>query len=587
MDVNILNLQTLFTMPIRYEMPPLQRRYVWEQELQWEPLWNDVRNTSEDYLETGDQKDIHFLGAIVIQQQLQPVGMLNTRLVVDGQQRLTTMQLLLDATQEVLEERKVDSAAKRLSNLVLNGEEFHDDDDPYSAFKVLPTIDDRPAFKHAMSNQSQDEKFEESLIVQAHEFFKLQIGEWLDQLPHETAQRITALEITLCNLLEMVVIDLSQNDNPHVIFETLNARGTPLLESDKVKNFILFEASKKGIDDETKVWDFDGDWWNEEVYQGRLLRPRVDAFLNVWLVMRKCEEVAPSSVFTTFNRYFEGEGKKDVEVVSDDLRRLGEIFARLEKHEVSEDMKPFLYRIATMRVGVLTPVLMWLSSSGVHPYQKSKALLAIESHLVRRMICGMTTRSYGRLFIGMLTALKEKGAAHAGDTTFEYLKSQTAWATLWPDDQQLKEAFLHRPVYRLLTRGRARVVLEGIETGLRTDKADSKHVPRNLTIEHIMPQAWRQNWKLPYDIEDKAQADSNRDHIIHTMGNLSLTTGALGSSLSNRPWSEKREILREHFNLSLNKDYVDEAKWDEKAIEERARQLAQVAIKVWPHADGI
>ena len=320
MDVSILNLQTLFTMPIRYEMPPLQRRYVWEQELQWEPLWSDVRNAAEDYIASGTQKDVHFLGAIVIQQQLHPASMLNTRLVVDGQQRLTTMQLLLDATQEVFEERKVGSAAKRLSHLVLNGEGFQDEDDPYSAFKVLPTIDDRPAFKHAMSNQLQDEKFEESLIVQAHEFFKLQVREWLDQLPDETAHRITALEITLRSLLEMVVIDLGQNDNPHVIFETLNARGTPLLESDKVKNLMLFEVSKTGIDDEQKVWDFGGDWWNEEIYQGRLLRPRVDAFLNLWLIMRRRHEVAPNNVFTTFSRYFENEGKKDVNAVSDDLR---------------------------------------------------------------------------------------------------------------------------------------------------------------------------------------------------------------------------------------------------------------------------
>ncbi len=103
-----------------------------------------------------------------------------------------------------------------------------------------------------------------------------------------------------------------------------------------------------------------------------------------------------------------------------------------------------------------------------------------------------------------------------------------------------------------------------------------------------MPQAWGQNWnEFPDDVEDREQAAIERDRIIHTIGNLSLTNGRLGSSLSNRPWGEKREMLRKHFNLFLNKDYVDEPKWDEKAIEERARRLAQVAIKVWPHADGI
>ena len=349
----------------------------------------------------------------------------------------------------------------------------------------------------------------------------------------------------------------------------------------------MYEAGKANFTDSAQIWDFDAEWWNEEVYQGRLLRPRVDAFLNLWLIMRRQHEVAANDVFSVFRRHFDTEGESNFKIISDDLRKSGEVYSALENVDVQDEIEPFLYRIGIMRVGVLTPVLMWLQLADVPDDQKTKAISALESYLVRRMICGMSARSYGNLFISLLSSLEEAGATHAGDIIVEHLEKQEAWASLWPDDRQLEDAFLQRPVYRLLTRGRARIVLEGIEAGLRTDKADSKHVPRNLTIEHIMPQAWRQNWKLPYDIEDKAQAESNRDHIIHTMGNLSLTNGYLGSSLSHRSWGEKRQILRKHFNLFLNKDYVDEPKWDEKAIEERARRLAQVAIKVWPHADGI
>ena len=172
--------------------------------------------------------------------------MLDTRHVVEGQQRLITTQLLLDATQEVFEEREVGNAAKRLSRLVLNGSEFQDDD-PYSAFKDLPTIDDRQAFSHAMSNQETDDKLEETLIVQAHEFFKLMVRDWLDERSEESEQRVDALEIAIRNLLELVVIDLKQDENAHITFETRNARGTPLLESDKVKNMMLSEARKVGV----------------------------------------------------------------------------------------------------------------------------------------------------------------------------------------------------------------------------------------------------------------------------------------------------------------------------------------------------
>ena len=583
--VSILNLQNLFNNPIRYEIPALQRRYVWNQEQQWDPLWNDVRNTAEEYMEKGALVENHFLGAIVIQEQSHAVNMLDTRHVVDGQQRLITTQLLLDATQEVFEKREVGNAAKRLSRLVLNGSEFQDDDDPDSAFKVLPTIDDRQAFRHAMNNEETGDKFEETLIVQAHEFFKLMVRDWLDERPEESKQRVAALEITIRNLLELVVIDLKQDENAHIIFETLNARGTPLLESDKVKNMMLSEAGKVGVTDPDDVWDFGGEWWNEEVFQGRLLRPRVDAFLNFWLTMRKQDEIAPNNVFVDFRRYFdaEGEGNKDAKAVAEDIQKVSKVYAKIEKFEVDDEIKPFLYRRRVMQTGVITPVLMWLLSSGVSDEQLSKSLKAIESYLVRRMVCGMTTRGHGRLFIGMLGALEESGASKSGQAITEYLMGQESYATQWPDDQQLRNAFLNRPVYRLMTRGRTRIVLEGIEAGLRTDKTDSHTVPKNLTIEHSMPIGWRNgNWKLPANIDDKEESTANRNRLIHTIGNLTLANGRLNTSLSNKLWKEKRKELQEHNTLFLNKALVKETEWNEERIEARARQLAKVAIDVWP-----
>ncbi len=583
--VGILNLQNLFNNPIRYEIPPLQRRYVWNQERQWDPLWNDVRNTAEEYMEKGVLVENHFLGAIVIQEQSHAVNVLDTRHVVDGQQRLITTQLLLDATQEVFEKREVGNAAKRLSRLVLNGSEFQDDDDPDSAFKVLPTIDDRQAFRHAMSNEETGDKFEETLIVQAHEFFKLMVRDWLDERPEESEQRVAALEITIRNLLELVVIDLKQDENAHIIFETLNARGTPLLESDKMKNMMLSEAGKVGVTDPDEVWDFGGVWWDEEVFQGRLLRPRVDAFLNFWLTMRRQDEIAPNNVFAEFRRYFdaEGEGNKNAKAVAEDIQRVSKVYAKIEKVEVDDEIEPFLYRRGVMQAGVITPILMWLLSSDVPHEQILKSLQAIESYLVRRMVCGMTTRGYGRLFIGMLGALEDASTANSGEAVTEYLKGQESYATQWPDDQQFTDAFLTRPAYRLMTRGRTRIVLEGIESGLRTDKADNHTVPRDLTIEHSMPIGWQSgNWKLPEEVEDEEEAKSNRDRLIHTLGNLTLANGRLNTSLSNKLWEEKREELQDHSTLFLNKVLVMETEWNEERIEARARQLAKVAIEVWP-----
>ena len=203
MKVDILNLQRLFANPVRYEIPLFQRPYVWNHEEQWGPLWDDVQNTAESYLECDaavGKSPSHFLGAVVLQQQHVPTRMLPTRLVVDGQQRLTTLQLLLDAVQEVFEKRGNESAAKRLELLVLNPEAFRGDDPNY-AFKVWPTMADQEAFRYTMHNDLPSEEYEESRIVRAHEFFKLQISQWLDAQPQGNGSRTDALEQAVTNLL--------------------------------------------------------------------------------------------------------------------------------------------------------------------------------------------------------------------------------------------------------------------------------------------------------------------------------------------------------------------------------------------------
>ena len=136
---------------------------------QWEPLWEDVRDAAEDYLDGNVQT--HFMGAVVLQQHPNPAGGVETRIVVDGQQRLTTMQLLLDAVQEVFQQRGYSLPARRLSLMVQNNEVFWEDD-PDFAFKIWPTVFDREAFRHAMHNDLPTVEHEESRIVQAHAFFQ-------------------------------------------------------------------------------------------------------------------------------------------------------------------------------------------------------------------------------------------------------------------------------------------------------------------------------------------------------------------------------------------------------------------------------
>ena len=598
MKVDILNLQQLFGRPGSYEIPPFQRAYVWNRKEQWGPIWEDVQKKAEQYLETSpDQYTSHFLGSVVLQQQLVPAGQLMTRVVVDGQQRLTTLQLLLDAVQEVFEERGYVHAAKRLEILVLNQEAFLDDNQDH-AFKVWPTLQDQEAFRHAMHNDLSSSEHEKSLIVGAHKFFKIRVRRWLGPRRQQDGMgRMAALEHAVTSLLEVVVIDPDQTEDPHLIFETLNARGTPLLQSDLVKNMVLFEAGKteavSDSDDAVRLWGFTDNWWRKEIQQARLHRPRVDVFLNYWMVMRKCEGVRANDVFSVFSDYYKEEGRT-IEDIASDIGRVAEFYRSLEEAALP-DMATFLYRWRVMQAGVLTPVLLWLLSSDVPTLQFQKSLRALESYLVRRMILyGRANRHDNLNFIGSLSRLGKAGAEHAGDTIVRYLGDLESDSGLWPNDQQIADAFVNQPLYRQLPRGRLRIVLEGIEAELRTGMAESDSVPRNLTIEHIMPQQWRENWGLQQvpsslEVESEIEATERRNRLIHSIGNLTLVNQPLNSALSNAPWEEKRVTLNDHTTLFLNKDLLDNAPdvWDEDAIKARARRLFQAAARVWPHADKI
>ena len=596
MQPNLRHPQDLFIPQVRYEVPEFQRRYVWKQDEQWEPLWDDVADLAQSVTEDG-RPEAHFMGAVVLQQVPFATGTIQRRTIVDGQQRLTTLQLLIDAAQEVLEVRGHLDPAKRLSTLVDNLSAFRDGDED-KAFKVWPTVVDRAAFRHAMSNDLSGAEYATSRIVQAHEYFKGQVGQWLDKFGDEAgehANAASALDKALREKLKLVVIDLGDSDDPHVIFETLNARGTPLLQSDMVKNKILYSAKIKSSDDdsdrspeERRLWAFDDDWWAKEVGRGLQRRPRIDVFLNHWLTLRNLSETKPYDEFRVFVKYAHARSEEGETVfdIAKDISDLGKIYRDVEELR-RENIASFLERRNVMNVGVAMPLLLWLLSSDVPPATLANCVRAIESFLVRRVVCGYSARSYGKLFVGLIARLAMCPVETSDATVVSYLAEQTVQAGRWPNDRELRDKFVTAQLYHWLTRGRLRMVLTGIEERLHTAMAESQEVPKDLHIEHIMPQAWQQNWSLP-DGADDDEARENRERTIHTIGNLTLVNGRLNASLSNAAWYSKRKALAEHSVMFMNKRLVNDGPdiWDERAIEIRAKWLHELAVEVWPHVDG-
>ena len=593
MHTDILTPKDLFQKDVQYTIPPFQRPYVWTQDNQWEPLWEDVRNVAENYLEelerSGNDEieaeqrtSPHFLGAVVLKQVPTAARDIDQRQVIDGQQRVTTLQLLLDAIQQVCEnseQQYLKVASRRLSRLVTN-DELVVGDKSHHAFKLWPTRSDREAFRHAMDNGLAVNDFEESLIVQAHEFFKLQVEKWIEEGPATIEARIDALEAAASTMLQMVVIDLSSQDDPSVIFETLNARGTPLEQSDLIRNYVHSRRQDWNAD----PWgNLDDPWWRDEISQGRLFRPRLDMILNYWLAMRTGTEVSPSRVVDAFRDYV---GNRDLSSVMSAVRK---DVANYRDYETvkgrSPEEKLFYYRTNVMQARVITPMLLLLL--GTESATAMRTLDALESFLVRRMICRQTTKDYNRLILELTSRIQESGLGKADEVTSGFLREQTAYSREWPGDESVARALESSPLYRLLTRGRLRLVLEGIEARLRASgKSEQPDVPINLTIEHLMPVGWRKEaWPLPKGVDEDA-AVYQRNTLIHTIGNLTLVTQKLNSSLSNSHWEHKRNGLQEHSVLLLNNELMSESAWNEETIQSRSRRMADLVCEVWPGPDS-
>ena len=306
METQVRTPNAIFGQPQRFLVPLFQRPYVWNEEQQWEPLWKDLERVATRLLQNPHTKhEPHFLGAVVLQHVQNRVGELQERMVIDGQQRLTTLQILLDALHAELLRIEAVAPSGRLEYLIQNDERFCNADE--DRYKVWPTNRDRSAFNEVMSAPCPVDygglTFKSAKLVHAHRFFSEQARAWLDiDDPEQRHVRAEAIERSVRELLQLVVIDLTAEENAQEIFETLNARGAQLTAADLIKNFVFQKLLESPADVEKSYetyWrDFETAFWETEVSAGRLKYQRSSLFLNHWLISRTGEEVVAREVFS-------------------------------------------------------------------------------------------------------------------------------------------------------------------------------------------------------------------------------------------------------------------------------------------------
>jgi hypothetical protein len=408
---------------------------------------------------------------------------------------------------------------------------------------------------------------------------------------------MAALITALVKFVKIVKIDLEPNDNAQLIFETLNGRGERLTDADLVRNALFRQADGEGADAVSlygKYWKpFDDPKWARRVAHGRHQKDRLSLFLNQWLSVKRLGEVPASALFRDYKEYVRETGAP-AETVAKDLASFGAVFDSFDEFEADSREWWFFRRLDEMDLTTVQPVVLYLFSlptSVLSIERRVRAIDAIESYLVRRLVNRSTTRSYGGLFIEVLTEAASGDPGSADERIIELLKSKVAEADRWPTDEEIRTAVLNTNIYKL-KQSRLKMVLEGIDVHRsRTGNTETISLGHALWIEHLLPQSWRNEpaWALGEGLPDPTRAALERDHKLHTLGNLTLTTSKLDIGLSNRPWPEKLEELKRHTSLQLNRDLVAAAtpQWAEADIERRGAELAEDIITIWPHADAL
>jgi hypothetical protein len=609
MDTKVRTPQEIFTMPQRLLVPLFQRPYVWNEELQWEPLWRDLQNVATRYLENPSVvQQPHFLGAVVFQQLQNPIGDLQQRTVIDGQQRLTTLQIMFDAIHAELKAIGAESPAARIEPLVENGKPFWKDSNPEDRFKVWPTNKDRPAFNEVMGAEHpinySSLTHSDSKLVQAHKFFSKRTEAWLAEAgPDQVMTRAAALEKSAREFLQIVVIDLGAQENAQEIFETLNARGAVLTAADLIKNFIFQRLLEQGTDVEKaydKHWKmFESSFWEQEVSYGRVKYQRSSLFINHWLVAKTGEDVLAREVFSRFKSYADFESKKTMSELLEQICTSAKVYASIyelgdEREKDLDRIALFAYRLKVLELDVMRPLFLYLvdpDEGQISQPELEKCFEIIESWLVRRMLVRVTGKRYNKLVPEVIKEVR-KDRINAASVLENYLKNQQVDSAYWPDDEEVRREVQNLEFYRKIYRSRVRMVFEALEDyarGWKEGKSSSAGMRirrATYTIEHVMPQSWQSNWPLSAGV-----SELERDRLVQTLGNLTLLSTKLNSSVSNGPWlgtGGKRAALNEKDVLLLNNKVQDAGKdgWSEELIRARTEELTSMILDIWKVPSG-
>ena len=615
-------IQQVFQDRKQYKVPFYQRAYVWTLEKQWPLLWADITDKADERL-AGTTPAPHFLGAIVVEPQ-DKVGLrgVDTFHIIDGQQRLTTLQYVLAGIRLACRELKIADYESYLAEVLDNPNPNTMANADVEVFKIWPTFSDQKAFVAAMTADKQitlQTRYPEH-FTQAGTFRRIGIyhpaalnaiwnfAEWAKTwiANNGGADAVEALVMAVLTDLKVVLIQLEKGDDAQVIFETLNGRGAELHATDLIRNHLFMSVDSANEDPaalyEEKWKQFEKSTWKVGERRGRITKPRLEWLIFSAIRAQTGQEGDLARLYVDFKNYAQG---KTTTQQLEMLDTYGEHYLQLIEGKGSLSVARFGRRLQPFETTTTHPLALRISTADVPDSEKTAMFNDIVSYIVRRAVCGLTSKNYNNWFSSVLRQWI-KGPMTSTNLKDLLASSPNSPAARWPDDAEFSHAIQTVPTYYgNLDAGRCRMLLTELEGWFRlTKRTEEPTIPDllNLDIDHILPRSWYEHWTLPDGskatlvenqaakqqelvgdtLSDHYQVIRRRDKAISTLGNLTLLNLSVNREAQNRTFSVKKGLLIANTVLSLNGDLMARETWDEEAIAVRSKRMAEAAIQLYP-----
>lgn len=659
MKVTEQTVNSLFGNRVQYKIPLFQRHYVWDKDDQWEPLWNDIKDRLS-------QQGTHFTGTLVIQKETQTndngVSKNEIYEIIDGQQRLTTFQIILCALRDLAkEDEKYEDIEEDVNRLILNKTRSQGGELRY---KLIPKDLDKEQFLELVDNDKDESS---GRIREAYNFFKTVIADYVQ----DNYDKMGTLFDSIVEDFGFVQILLDSEDEPEKIFESLNARGKHLLQFDLLRNNLFLRAHQDRDRLYRQYWDhFETPYWNREVKKDRTLS---EQFLHHFLMAKLGEEkVTPE--FNIYQRQYHKKlqkANKGVEHEFSELKRYSQVYQKMIDCKGDSTIEKRMKFYDTFEITTLHPFILFVKCEvGLSGDELNYVFDILESYTVRRMLCCRGKNGLKNYNIFFSELIRKFSDDFSIENLVKQLSKQTSGARKYPTNNEMQPALhIHydedpqlfpeastivfpdnRAVKAALERrwfesaGQIkerliRYILYQIEIMNRNENGftETNELTFNnrLTLEHIMPIKWKGTWTLligegsviyendsarNYTVSVDRDVTSNelfykdlfsetdldnpsrdnlaeasyldafnlalaRDYLLQSIGNLTIVTRKLNSSMSNAPFSDKKGALNEHSILQLNNEICEHDTWDINEIQARAEKLIADVCKIWPSLD--